>query len=143
MLNYAEAMNEAYGPTTVPAGYTLSALDALNTVRTRVGMPKFEKNKPVDYESLKAGIRHERRIELCFEGHRYWDLKRWKIAEQVLNAPVYGIEIDGTGARVNSWREFEVERRVFTENMYLYPIPYSEWLKTQMKQNDGWEGEEN
>jgi hypothetical protein len=139
LLNYAEAMNEACGATTLPAGYTLSALDALNAVRTRVGMPKFENNKPVDYESVKEGIRHERRIELCFEGHRYWDLKRWKIAEQVLNAPVHGIEIDGTGSRINSWREFEVENRVFTKKMYLYPIPYNELLKTKMTQNEGWD----
>lgn len=139
LLNYAEAMNEAYGPTTIPAGYTMSALDALNAVRTRVGMPVFENNKPVSYESLKEGIRHERRIELCFEGHRYWDLKRWKMAEQVLNAPVYGIEITGTGSKIDSWREFEVEKRTFTNNMYWYPIPYSELLKTNMEQNEGWE----
>lgn len=139
LLNYAEAMNEAHGPTATPAGYTLSALDALNAVRTRVGMPVFEKNKSVNYENLKEGIRHERRIELCFEGHRYWDLKRWKIAEQVLNGAIHGIEITGTGSRIDSWREFEVEKRIFTENMYLYPIPYSELLKTNMTQNDGWE----
>ncbi|MDR0543351.1 MAG: RagB/SusD family nutrient uptake outer membrane protein [Dysgonamonadaceae bacterium] len=143
LLNYAEAMNEAYGATTVPAGYTLSALDALNAVRTRVGMPKFENNKPVDYENVKEGIRHERRIELCFEGHRYWDLKRWKLAEQVLNAPVHGIEITGNGTKIDSWREFEVEKRVFTPNMYLYPIPYSELLKTKMMQNEGWESPNN
>jgi hypothetical protein len=139
LLNYAEAMNEAYGPTDIPQGYILSALDALNMVRTRVGMPKFENNKPVNYESLKEGIRHERRIELCFEGHRYWDLKRWKIAEQALHGNIYGIEITGTGSLIDSWREFVVEERVFTENMYLYPIPYSELLKTNMTQNEGWE----
>lgn len=139
LLNYAEAMNEAYGPTAVPPGYTLSALDALNAVRTRVKMPPFEKNSSLDYQSVKEGIRHERRIELCFEGHRYWDLKRWKIAEEVLNAPIHGIEITGSGTRIESWREFEVEKRVFTERMYLYPIPYSELLKTKMVQNDGWE----
>lgn len=142
LLNYAEAMNEAYGPANLPSGYTLSALDALNAVRTRAGMPAFENNKPVDYESIKEGIRHERRIELCFEGHRYWDLKRWKIADQVLNAPVHGIEIGGTGNRVDTWREFEVEKRTFTPNMYLYPIPYTELLKTNMTQNEGWESPE-
>ncbi|MDR0863928.1 MAG: RagB/SusD family nutrient uptake outer membrane protein [Candidatus Symbiothrix sp.] len=139
LLNYAEAMNEAYGPTGKPDGYTLSALDALNAVRTRVDMPVYEKNKPVDQAAVREGIRHERQIELCFEEHRYWDLKRWKTAVEALNGPVLGIEITGSGSRVESWREFVVEKRVFTDKMYLYPIPYSELLKTNMEQNPGWE----
>lgn len=109
LLMYAEAMNEAFGPEAgADKGLTVSA--AVNLVRKRVNMPDL----PVGLtkEQMRAEIRHERRIELAGEGLYYFDIRRWKIAEQVLNTDVYNIK----GARIDS--------RAFNPNRdYLWPIP--------------------
>lgn len=139
LLNYAEAMNEAYGPTEKPSGYMMSALDALNEVRNRVGMPDYEVTHAADQTALREGIRHERMIELCFEEHRFYDVRRWDIGEQVFNKSVSGIRIEGDSKQVTSWKEFEIESRSFSKKMNLYPIPYTEMLRTTMAQNPGWE----
>jgi hypothetical protein len=77
LLMYAEAQNEIAGPD--PSVY-----DAMNTLRSRVQMPGF----PAGYtkEKMRDRIRHERRVELAFEGLRHYDLIRWHIAGEVLNA---------------------------------------------------------
>ena len=76
LLNYAEAMNEAYGPDD-NNGYTLTAREALQIVRDRASMllPEVTAENKDDF---REAVRHERRIELAFEDHRYWDLLRWK-----------------------------------------------------------------
>ena len=76
-------MNEAYGPDT-DNGYGMTARQAVNMVRARsgVGMPPVEAAGQLD---MRLKIKHERRIELAFEDHRYWDLKRWRIADQIWN----------------------------------------------------------
>lgn len=73
---YAEAQNELAGP-------DASVYKAVNDLRTRVGMPPFPPGLTKD--QMRQRIRHERRIELAFEGLRYFDLIRWHIAGQVLN----------------------------------------------------------
>lgn len=138
LLNYAESMNEAYGPTEKPSGYMLSALDALNKVRNRVGMPNYEDTYDVSKNTLREGIRHERMIELCFEEHRFYDVRRWNIGVSVFNKPIYGIRIEGDAKQIISWKEFKIEDRIFSEKMNLYPIPYTEILRTNMMQNAGW-----
>lgn len=81
-LNYAEAQNEASGP-------DQSVYDAVNVVRSRAGMPNLEANYPgLDKAGMFERIMHERKVELAFEGHRYWDIRRWEIADQVLNGSV-------------------------------------------------------
>lgn len=79
LLMYAEAKNEATGP-------DASVYDALNEVRRRTGveMPDVDQSGYNTRESLREFIRHERRVELALEGHRYFDLKRWRIAHEVL-----------------------------------------------------------
>ena len=95
LLNYAEAMNEAYGPDAIPAGYLMSARQALQQVRDRasVNLPKVTAS---DKDSFREAVKHERRIELAFEDHRYWDLLRWKDAMDVLNRPVLGVKVTKT-----------------------------------------------
>ncbi len=140
-LFYAEAMNEAYGPDYKPSGYTLSALEALNKIRTRAGMPVVAGG--ITKDDLTARIRHERQIELAFEDVRFWDLRRWKIAENYLNGSIHGVIItrNATTGALSYTPNVEVEKRVFEPaKMYLHPIPQSEIDKAQgvLIQNPNW-----
>ena len=138
ILNYAEAMNEAYGPDN-DNGYGLTARQAVNQLRARagVGMPAVVASGQAE---MREKIRHERQVELAFEDHRYWDLLRWKTAETVLNQPLRGMRISGTGNAL-TYQVFEVEKRIFqAPRMYHYPIPAEEINKSKniLTQNEGW-----
>lgn len=116
-LNYAEAYNEAIGP-------DKEVYDAVNAVRARVGMPGL----PVGLgrEEMREKIRHERRIELAFEGQRFWDVRRWKIAETVDNKTVRGVSISVSGSDTTYTYPI-IEKRTFDKGkMYFLPIPQSE-----------------
>lgn len=134
-LLYAEAMNEAYGPDQAN-GMELTAADALNLVRLRAGMPAYTTASAVE---MRDKIRNERRVELAFEDQRYFDLRRWKLAETYLNRPLSGLRIAGDGAN-NTAEEFTVDsQRKFDPKMYYAPIPYSEMqLNLSLVQNPGW-----
>jgi hypothetical protein len=140
LLNYAEAMNEAYGPDSKPNDYPLSSREAINQIRSRpsVNMPPVIAS---NYQEMKEAIERERRIELAFEDHRYWDLKRWGEG-RILGEPIYGTHItQDTSTGIFSYQKVKVEERVFDESkMYLYPIPQSEINKYPdiLKQNPGW-----
>ena len=138
-LNFAEAMNEAYGPDD-NHGYSISARQAINLIRQRSAL-KLPAIIAKDKNELKDKIKHERRVELAFENHRYWDLLRWKDAEIVLNQPLLGVKVTNIGNNKFAYEEFEVEKRVFeSPKMYRYPIPYTEIQKSKnvLKQNEGW-----
>lgn len=80
---------------------------------------------------MRELIRNERRLELCFEGFRFWDVRRWKLD---LNEPIYGMEWNG-----NSYQRITVEERSYEDYMYYCPIPNSEVLKySNLVQNKGW-----
>lgn len=139
LLNYAEAMNEAYGPDS-KAAFTMSAREAINAVRARTGveMPAVTASSK---DEMRAAIKRERQVELAFEEHRWWDLLRWKDAETVLNGNIYGVEnvADGNGGftveeKVVATRKFDASK------MYRYPIPQSEVVKTNnaIQQNPNW-----
>ena len=82
-------------------------------------------------EKMRELIRNERRLELCFEGFRFWDVRRWKLD---LNEPIYGMEWNG-----NSYQRITVEERSYEDYMYYCPIPNSEVLKySNLVQNKGW-----
>lgn len=145
-LFYAEAMNEAYGADVKPAGYTLSAVDALNKVRrlgrNDVKMPLIAVGKSqVEFRSI---VKHERRIELAFEDARYWDLRRWKQAEINLNAPIHRLKITRNSLTTNDFKyepNLIIENRVFdAARMYFYPIPQVEIDKAAgvLIQNPNW-----
>jgi hypothetical protein len=118
LLMYAEAQNEAGGP-------DASVYDALDQVRARadVNMPPVDRGKYNSQALLREYIRNERRVELACEGHRYFDLKRWRIAEEKLD----GFEVPGGGTMV------------FRPENYLLPFPQKETDRnTELKQNDGY-----
>jgi hypothetical protein len=129
LLNYAEALNEAQGP--VADVYTY-----INQVRTRAGMPVLPATLTKD--SMRTRIQNERRVELCFEEHRFFDVRRWKKGEEFLNKPVSGIVISKTGSTY-AYQVATVENRVFTEKNYRFPFPQSELNKAvKLQQNPGW-----
>lgn len=150
-LDYAEAMNEAYGPAAKPTGYTYSAVDAINMVRNRVGMPKVKAAIAADALKLRELIRNERAVELLFENHRWFDLRRWMIAEEVLNVPnpIKGVKVTASNAtklkpnpgNVFTYQLMDVteEVRVFERKHYWYPMGDDEAKRlVNFKQNPGW-----
>jgi hypothetical protein len=139
LLEYAEAMNEAYGPDD-NNGYAYTARQALNMVRGRTGvaMPAVT---VADVPGFRLAVKHERRVELAFENYRYWDLLRWKDAAAVLNQPVTGVSVTKNGSGQFVYTQFKVENRVFdASKMYYYPLPQSEVIKSNgvLDQNTGW-----
>ncbi len=142
LLNYAEAANEAFGPDARPnfngVPSVRSAREAVNQVRARVGMPAIPAG--VSQQELRERIRNERRVELAFEEHRFFDVRRWKIAEQTENQPLRGMRISRDVTGLLSYETFTVEPRVFDNRMYLYPIPFQEIAKSNgvIIQNPGW-----
>jgi len=160
-LDYAEAMNEAYGPTD-KNGYTYSALDAINMVRARVGMSPVRSEYTSSKEIFRDRIRNERAVELMFENHRWFDLRRWMIAEAVFNPagdpnPIKGVKVTasavGKYVAKNSYTDkvlpgnvfsyqllnIPTEIRVFQKKHYWYPIGKDEANRySKLKQNPGW-----
>ncbi len=142
LLNYAEAANESFGPEAKPvlAGVAAvrSAREAINLVRTRAGQPII--NIGINQAQLRERIRNERRVELAFEEHRFFDVRRWKIAEQTESVSLAGMRVNTSGPTTFSYQRFTVEPRVFNSKMYLYPIPFSETAKSNglITQNPGW-----
>jgi len=115
-LNYAEAEAEL--------GQTATALTYLNKIRERAGMPDVTSPGGTD---LLQKIMQERRVELCFEGHRFFDLRRWGIADQGAGNAL-GIIITPTNAADTSftYQVDTVQTRVWQQSFYYYPIPRSE-----------------
>ena len=135
-LDYAEAANEAWGPT-ADNGHGYSAYDVIKAIRQRGGIEGDEYLESIksDKDKMRQLIRNERRIELCFENHRFWDLRRWKAD---LTEPVKGVRITGSGS-AKTYEYFEVEKREYKDYMYFCPIPEAEILKwSNLVQNDGW-----
>lgn len=134
-LNYAEAANEAYGPEWKGSrGY--SAYDIVKQIRLRAGIglengDAYLESIKGDKEKMRELIRNERRLELCFEGFRFYDLRRWKAD---MNETAKGINITG-----GIYSEFDVETRNYGSHMIYGPIPNSEVLKfNNLRQNAGW-----
>ena len=130
-LIYAEAANEAYGPDGMGTN-AFSARDVIAAIRKRAGIAQ-----PDNYlasantkETMRNLIRNERRLELSFEGFRFWDLRRWKAN---LNEPARGVLINNNFYNIQT-----VETRQYTNDMYYGPIPLTEALKANLQQNKGW-----
>ena len=129
-LNYAEALNECEPSHPDIAFY-------LNKVRHRASLPSVAIG--LSQAQMRAIIQHERRVELAFEEHRFWDVRRWKTASSTLGTPLMGIQIVKKPLGGFTYAPVEIEQRVFLPKMYWYPIPQSEVLKLkQWKQNNGW-----
>lgn len=139
LLVYAEAMNEAYGPDN-NNGYAMTAREALNAVRARPGveMPAVIAAGQTDFRNA---LKHERRIELAFENHRYWDLVRWGDAATVQNQTVTGVEVTRNNTGGFIYTPKNVQNRVFiSPKMNFYPFPQAEVNISNgvLVQNPGW-----
>lgn len=139
-LMYAEALNEFSGPSPEVFQY-------IDEVRARAGLPSVEESwtnfstDPTKYttkEGLRDIIHRERLIELALEGHRYWDLRRWKKAAQVITGPVKGWSVFETEPEFY-YREQVIFDQRFTSKDYLWPIrELSKVINKNLVQNPGW-----
>jgi starch-binding outer membrane protein, SusD/RagB family len=121
-LNYAEAANQAYGPSGSVTGAGLTALEAVNTIRNRVGMPDIDPLFSGEKEKLHERILNERAVELCFEFfHRYIDVRRWRIieTEEYQNTP-HVMHITDTDDLVNFPTGYVYEIKPYEVNNVLY-----------------------
>ncbi len=139
LLNFAEAVNEAYGPDN-PGTFGMTARQAITLIRARAGLTANQSVPAANSQAaMRTAIRNERRIELAFEEHRHLDLRRWKIAEQVLSQPVSGLRIVKNSNGTFTYTPEVVEQRVFSPKMYLYPFPQDEIGRNSgLVQNTGW-----
>jgi len=132
-LIYAEAANEAWGPDG-KGTFAFSSRDVIAAIRKRAGItqPDNYLTSVTTKDDMRTLIRNERRLELCFEGFRFWDLRRWKAN---LTEPAKGINITKT-----SFTVVDVESRMYNNDyMWSGPIPEREFLKyNALVQNKGW-----
>ena len=133
LLNFAEAANEYYGPN--HSNQYINIYEALKAIRKRAGIQAgadgmYGIKANMSQEEMREAIRLERRIELAFEGHRFFDVRRWKIAEETENKMMHGLEITLNSDGSRTAREFEVGRHTFRTAMYFWPIPYQEIIKS-------------
>ncbi len=120
MLMYAEAKNEALNAPDI------NVYDAINVVRNRANMPDLPLG--LTKEQMRQRIRHERIVELCGEGKRYDDIRRWGVAQQVVD-----------GKWMKTFTGTKIRQRGFPDWFYLWPIPQSEIdINPNLTQNPGW-----
>lgn len=149
-LAYAEAANDAWGPKADPMGIGITAYDVIKAIRTRAGLGTNEIGQALpegdvyleecaaDQAKMTNLIRNERRLELCFENKRFWDMRRWLLP---LNEGVRGMEVNrNEETNELTYTIFNVENREYDNSYQCYgPIPKSEVLKwSNLKQNKGW-----
>lgn len=123
LLNYAEALNEAQ-----PGA--ADAVNYINKIRNRAGLPDM--TGPFTQSALRDKIRHERRIELAFEEHRFWDVRRWKVLETTQSIPVLGAIITGPNPGSVTYRYDKppysgyAADRIFLPRNYFWPVTREE-----------------
>lgn len=135
-LNYAEAANEAYGPNGSAPGATLTALQAVNKIRERIGMVPIQSRFTTSTELLRERIKNERTVELYGEGHHYFDIRRWKDAPRLMSEKSRMMTIEKvpvsdeypTGYKYDDSGELPPTRQVAwtSDAMYYFPFPIAE-----------------
>jgi hypothetical protein len=141
LLNFAEAANEAYGPDAVPSGSTLSARTAINQIRSRPGINMPALATGLSQSQMRDAVRYERRVELAFEEHRFYDVRRWKIADVTENKPAGGMIITKNANGSFSYTpKVALDGRSFATKHYWLPIPRAEIQASggQLQQNAGY-----
>ncbi len=136
LLNYAEAMNEWKGPDATEEGCPITARVALNQVRTSATMDDVVAAGQTDF---RTKVRNERRVELALEGHRFYDIRRWKIAgnDEVRN--LYGVKITKGGDDTFSFEKVLIQKMYWANKMYLFPYPQNElYMNPNLEQNPEW-----
>lgn len=141
-LNFAESAYQSAGPdvSVSSGGLTMSAREAVSIVRARAGMPAFSSGMSKD--AFEKKYRNERRIELAFEEHRFFDVRRWEILDQT-DKIVTGVRITKTGSNLTFSRFKFTDRNAWSNKYLMYPIDQAEVdkminLTGQNWQNPGW-----
>lgn len=148
-LNYAEALNELKESHTVNGtAYSRNPEEIrkyFNLVRYRAGLPGMTAAEAGSYEKVRDMIRRERMIELAWEGHRYFDVRRWKIADKEENEPIYGVDINQKEANKAQFyqkvvvREKDYTYKSFSRRQNFWPIPNAEIVRNpNLVQSPGW-----
>ncbi len=148
-LNFIEAANESESdPKANLAGTTFSAYDVFQKVKARGGADamfytdSLLNNGLLTQSTFREIIKNERRIEFCFRGFRYWDLRRWMEPLTVINEDLIGMKIErdiSSGVEIYNYTKETVEYRRYRENTYYGPLPYTEVAKSNaLIQNYGW-----
>lgn len=146
-LNLAEAIlnytGSGYQTATINGKTTQTAAYYINKVRARVGLPKLPEG--LDADSFTERYRNERFVELAFEGHRFFDLRRWLVAGQAKYTTIRTLDLERVISSTDTTLRFNIvedatTRANWSDKMYLFPIPQSEMLKTSgnWEQNPGW-----
>ena len=144
-LDFAEMANVVYGPTTKVTGangFNMSAVDAINVVRERIGMPDVRSEYTKDAATFQERIYNERAVELYFEFHRLHDIRRWRIAKDIFAGDkcirgAYIHEVDGKLVFEDQF--VESAQRKFEDKHYWYPFSTGTMNKMLVfKQNPGW-----
>lgn len=136
-LNYAEAANEAYGPNVPAPGASMTALEAVNHIRARVFMPPVHSRFTTDKEIFRERIKNERNVELAFEGHYYYDIRRWKDAPAIYSGLIYGMNVEKVTPTAEFPSGFKYTRKVLPQNrqmtwrdaMYYFPFSPNDYYK--------------
>lgn len=119
LLNYAEAQNEAVGP-------DATVYAAVNQIRQRASVSQPPLPAGLSQADMRTAIRRERQVELAFEEHRFYDVRRWRIAMETENVPAYGITVQMSGTDTVYTRKVALSDRSFAEKNYWLPIPRTE-----------------
>jgi len=117
-LDYAEARNEVDGPVD-------SVYKAVEAIRQRAGLSPYQLPTGLSKDQMRTYIQNERRVELAYEGHRFFDVRRWVIADQAENFVAKGMEVDRTNG-TPTYKIFDVRTHIFNTKMYLWPFPQTE-----------------
>jgi len=137
LLTYAEALNEV--------GRTSEAYTQLIAIRKRAGITAgtgslYGLKAAMSQTEMRLAIQNERRIEMAFEEQRFWDIRRWKIADQVLNGTLHGVTITKTGTSTYTYAPLNVSTVSFANRNYTMPLPYTEVVTDlNLLQNEGWQ----
>ncbi len=152
LLGYVEAMNEMENTyTDEVSGVTVNKdvmqmVKYFNQIRYRSGLPGITEADASNYEKMKELIKHERQIEFFFEDHRYYDLRRWMDAPEVMRKPVTGLDVTARSSERESfyitriWNTETAMKRVWNNKMYFYPIDQNVLDRNgKLVQNPGWD----
>ena len=132
LLMFAEAANQAVGPDGDIGGYTARVV--INALRSRAKISSTAYVDVLNPVQMTELIKNERRLEMCFENQRFWDLRRWKMTD-VMNQPVHGVQVSADGA---TYSYIQVESRNFQDYQIYGPVPFGETQKYEIVQNQGW-----